>query len=300
MHPFRPVPHNGTLGVFSPSSPFETERFESGLTILRGLGYTVRVHEQTTARKGFLAGDDQQRLRALYELTEDPEIHGIIAARGGYGAHRLLFDLDAVRAATDRKALIGFSDVVVLHQALQRVGLVSVHGPVVTQLGDLDASEHAHLARVLSGPTDPFTLTADGPALAPGQATGPLIGGCLAVLASLVGTPHLFVPPGSILLLEDVGEVPYRLDRMLTHLRLAGVFDRIAGIALGDFVNCHSTRPDQPKAAEVLSERLGNLGIPVLAGLPIGHGTRNLAVPLGARATLDASAHRLSLYEVAA
>ena len=300
MYAFRSVPTGGALGVFAPSSPFDQARFESGLEVLKGLGYRVHVHPQAHERAGFLAGPDPSRLRALMELLQDSNIDGIIAARGGYGAHRLLSDFDAVRAAALRKVLIGFSDVVVLHQALHKAGLQSVHGPVVTQLGDLDPSAHRHLAHLLEDPSAPLRLSALGPVIAPGRATGPLVGGCLAVLVALVGTPHLFVPRDSILLLEDVGEVPYRLDRMLTHLRLAGVFERVAGVALGDFVGCGAPRSGEPSAAEVLEERLGDLGVPVLSGLPIGHGTQNLAVPLGAKATLDATTGTLSFHEIAA
>ena len=298
MRAYRPVPPHGTLGVFAPSSPFDPARFEAGLEILRGLGYRLHLHPQARARTGFLAGDDASRARALFELMEDPSVDGIIAARGGYGAHRLLFDFDAARAAAPRKPLVGFSDVVVLHQIFQRAGLRSVHGPVVTQLADLGPSDHAHLVKVLEGPTEPLALAADGPVLVAGRATGPLVGGCLAVLAALVGTPYLFVPQGSILLLEDVSEVPYRLDRMLTHLRLAGVLDRVAGVALGDFKDCRAPRAGDPEAVDVLEERLAPLGIPVLAGLPVGHGARNRAVPLGANVTLDTSMGQLSFHEV--
>lgn len=288
------------LGVFAPSSPVDPSRLEAGLEVLRGLGYRVHLHPQVREHTGFLAGSDASRAKALFELLENPAVDGIIAARGGYGAHRLLSDFDALRAATARKPLVGFSDVVVLHHALQGAGLTSVHGPVVTQLADLDPSDHAHLAKVLGGSTEPFALTADGPELVPGRATGPLVGGCLAVIAALVGTPHLFVPRGSILLLEDVGEAPYRLDRMLTHLRLSGVFDRVAGVALGDFADCRAPPSGGPGAAEVLEERLAPLGVPVLAGFPVGHGTRNRALPLGRNATLDTSAGQLAFHEVAA
>lgn len=303
MHPFVPVPPDGTLGVFAPSSPFDGARFETGIEILKGLGFYIHIHPQAYARSGFLAGDDAQRADAFFSLLEDPSIDGVMAARGGYGAHRLLFDVDASRAARHRKPVIGFSDVVVLHQILQGTGLMSIHGPVVTQLGDLDQDSHLHLARLLRGQAGRWTLTADRAGWAPeviagGVATGPLVGGCLAVLAALVGTPHLFVPNGAILLLEDVGEVPYRLDRMLTHLRLAGILDRVSGLALGDFVNCRPPRPVEPGAEDVLTERLGSLGVPVVSGLPIGHGKRNMAVPLGATATLDGTAGTLTLHDV--
>jgi muramoyltetrapeptide carboxypeptidase len=292
MRPFAPMTR-GRLGVFAPSSPFPEDRFEAGCARLRALGFELLIPPLTYARQGYLAGTDDERTRAFHALLDDPEVTGLIAARGGYGLHRLLERLDPARLAATTKPVVGFSDICALHSVLQgRGGLTSIHGPVVTQLAELPEQDALHLADLLRGvPLGP--LEAEGPTLSPGAATGPLAGGCLSVLAPLVGTPFLWVPEGAVLLLEDVGEAPYRLDRLLTHLRLAGVLDRVAAVALGAFHGCKRQRPDEPDALEVLAERLGGLGIPVLAGLPVGHGARNAALPLGAPVTLDADARTL-------
>lgn len=283
-----------TIGVFAPSSPFREDRFEAGLEVLRRLGFRVHLHPQVHARAGYLAGSDLARTGALHELLVDETIDVVMAARGGYGVHRLLPTLDARVFARAEKPLVGFSDVTALHAFAQRhAGLTSIHGPVVTQLGDLGEADHQALVDVLGGAR--LTYAADGPAIARGRATGRLCGGCLSVVVPLIGTEFLDVPAGGVLLLEDVGEVPYRIDRMLTHLHLAGVLGRVGAVALGDFIGCNPPREGEPTVEEVLAERLGALGIPVLAGLPFGHGRRNLAVPLGATVTLDAEAGTLTV-----
>ena len=294
MRPFAPMAH-GRLGIFAPSSPFPEDRFEAGCARLRALGFELLVPPATRARHGYLAGTDQARARAFHELLDDPEVTGLIAARGGYGLHRVVDRLDAERLRATTKPIVGFSDLSALHGLIQGRGdLTSIHGPVVTQLAELPEEDGQRLADLLRGvPVAP--LVAEGPTLSPGAASGPLVGGCLSVLAALIGTELLYVPDGALLLLEDVGEAPYRLDRMLTHLRLAGVLDRVAGVALGTFEGCRRARPHEPDALEVLGERLGDLGVPVLAGLPVGHGARNSALVLGGAATLDADAGTLRL-----
>jgi muramoyltetrapeptide carboxypeptidase len=186
------------------------------------------------------------------------------------------------------KPIIGFSDVTALHALVQKhAHLISMHGPVVTQLGELDDVSKQIFRRVLAG--DHANLRYDGEtSIAPGRVQGTLVGGCLSVIAPLIGSQFLFLPQDAILLLEDVQEAPYRIDRMLTHLRLARVLSEVKGVVLGDFVDCNPQRDGEQTVEEVLSERLGDLGIPVLAGLPFGHGKRNHAVPLGSRVTLDA------------
>ncbi len=295
MRPLIPTA-NGVIGIFAPSSPFDEARFEAGCDILRGLGFTLEIHPQTYERQGYLAGSDEARRDAFWALAEAPHVAAIIAARGGYGAHRWIQQLDPDRLSRLSTTLIGFSDVCAVHSVLQKAGLESVHGPVVTQLPDLAAPDHQHLADLLRAPQDGFELAADGPVISEGQCEGPLVGGCLAVLTPLIGSPYLHVPQGAVLLLEDVGEAPYRIDRALTHLHLCGLLDRVAGIALGDFVNCRPPRAREPEVQDVLQERLGSLGVPVLSGLPIGHGTTNRAVPLGRTASLDTKRRTLTVH----
>ena len=284
---------DATLGVFAPASGFDPDRFGAGCKILEDLGFSLVVHPQTRLRTGYLAGSDEARAAAFAELLADPEVDALIAARGGYGVHRLLPLLDPDALVAAGKPIIGFSDLTALHALAQRAGLVSFHGPVVTQLADLRPEDHRSLVRALAGDWS-ATLEASA-TISPGRVEGPLIGGCLSVLTPLVGTPYLPPVDGAILLLEDVQEAPYRVDRQLTHLALAGILDRVAGVAVGEFVRCDPPRASEPTIEEVLAERLGGRDIPVVAGLPFGHGARNLTLPLGARATLDADRRTLTI-----
>lgn len=287
----------GTVGVFAPSSPFPSERYLAGLDRIRSLGFDVIEGPDLRARTGYLAGDDDTRLASLHALLEDDQVDIVWAARGGYGLHRIVDRIDAALIASAQKPIVGFSDVCALHAIAQaKAGLISVHGPVITQFGTVDEAARAHMAQVLAGDWDGIQYTTDEAALSGGQATGRLLGGCLSVITPMIGSGLLPDFDGAILLLEDVGEVTYRIDRLLTHLALAGVLGSVAGIAVGEFVGCEPRNRDEPTVEAVLAERLGDLQIPIITGLPFGHGHRNLAVPLGTRATLDADAGRLVLH----
>lgn len=289
------VPDGATLGIFAGSGPFEPDRLEAGVDRLRELGFTLRPAPGIEARTGFLAGDDDARRRGIETLLDEDAVDALVAARGGYGLTRILDGLPVERFRDARKWIVGFSDVTALHAHLSGA-IETIHGPVLTHLGALEGDEALRLAAILRGDRPP-PLDADGPVLRAGVAEGPLYGGNLAVLAALAGTPSLRPPEGAILLLEDVGEITYRLDRLFTQLRASGFLRRMAGIALGDFVDCRPAREDHPTALEVARERLGDLGVPVAAGFPVGHGARNQPVVLGRPYRLDASAGRLEALE---
>jgi muramoyltetrapeptide carboxypeptidase len=193
--------------------------------------------------------------------------------------------------------IIGFSDITALHQWRQTQGFVSIHGPVLTQLGRLGRSTSERLFSLLESDAPAKPLQGTG-AFVEGIAEGPLLGGNLSVFTRLVGTP--FMPPleGAILLLEDVGERPYRLDRMWTHLELAGVFHKVSGIALGSFTHCEE-RDAAYSSQDVLRELAVATGLPCVTGFPIGHGDINEPVPLGVRVRLDATTAQLSFLESA-
>jgi muramoyltetrapeptide carboxypeptidase len=193
--------------------------------------------------------------------------------------------------------LVGFSDITALHAALQAAGRVSVHGPVVTQLATQPSSIVERVFAILEdGAAAPAPI--DGTPVVGGIAEGPLLGGNLSVLTRLLGTPWLPDLTGAILLLEDVGERPYRIDRMWTHLRLAGVFERVVGLALGDFTDCEDPDGDFT-LREILWSLAGETGLPCVGGLPIGHGAVNVPVALGTRVRLDGGAGTLSFLEPA-
>jgi len=283
------------VAVIAPASAFDRPSFEAGLAPLAAR-YDVRYGQGIFEQQRYLAGADQRRLAELTEALLDPAIKAVFCARGGYGATRLLQHLGSVRLATP-KPLVGFSDIVALHLWLQSRGWMSIHGPVLTQLGKLPAETRERLFGLLES-SSPAAALLGSETYVPGVAEGPLLGGTLSVVTRLLGTSYLAPLDGAILLLEDVGERPYRLDRMWTHLALAGVFARVRGIALGSFTRCEEQNADY-RAADVLRELARATGLPCLAGLPIGHGEDNEPVPLGARVRLDAGARRLEFLEAA-
>jgi muramoyltetrapeptide carboxypeptidase len=213
----------------------------------------------------------------------DPDVDAILCARGGYGATRLLPRLVPEAVAAAAKPVVGFSDITALHALWARAGVRSYHAGMVANLGRADEPVREAWAAALEGALDPPSWPVEE--LVAGETTGRLTGGNLAVLVALLGTP--FVPPldGAILFLEDVGERPYRIDRMLTQLTQAGWFSRCAGVALGAFTE-GAPGPDGACLADVLDERLGKLGIPVVSGIPSGHVAENATLPFGACAKI--------------
>ena len=287
--------------VVAPAGPVERESLEAGLRVLAGR-YEATWDLALLSRARYLAGDDARRAGELCDALGDPLVKGVIAARGGYGSLRLLPRLwpAPLRDGSPpghSKLLVGFSDITALHCALQAMGQVSVHGPSVNQLA---TQPHAVVERFFALLEDAAAPAAGiaGTPLVGGVAEGPLIGGNLSLLTRLLGTPWLPRLDGAILLLEDVTEAPYRLDRMWTHLRLAGVLDRVRGLALGEFTEC-----EDPGAAfssqDVLWGLAAETGLPCVAGLPIGHGAVNVPVALGTRVRLDGGTGMLSFREPA-
>ncbi len=283
------------VAVVAPASSFDRESFEAGLAVVAAR-YATHYDRSIFERHRYLAGADARRLSELSAALADPAVKAVFCARGGYGAMRLLPELGLLRAFPP-KPLVGFSDIVALHLWLQSLGSISIHGPVLTQLGHLSQATHARLFALLEN-SSPAAALPGTRTLVPGVAEGPLLGGCLSVLTRLLGTPYMPPLDGAILLLEDRAERPYRLDRMWTHLKLAGVFARVRGIALGDFGGCEE--PGAPySCADVLQDLATATGLPCAAGFPVGHGEANEPVPLGARVRLDAGARSLTFLEAA-
>jgi muramoyltetrapeptide carboxypeptidase len=274
--------------VVAPSGPVPRAGFLAGAEIL-GRRYQLRYDEGLFASDGYLAGSDERRLAELTAALADPDARAVVMARGGYGLMRILPFLNPAALRARPLPIVGFSDGTALLAHAARAGVAAVHGPVVTQLANLPTHDHEALFRLLEEPAPGAVLT-DLAALVPGRTRGPLLGGNLEVFSRLVGTPYLPDLAGAILFIEDLGERPYRVDRLVTFLDLAGVFGAIAGVVVGDFSSClepEPTRASSPKAAEVLVERLGRLAIPVATSGLFGHGTRNLALPYGCVCELD-------------
>lgn len=290
-----PIGPGSVVAMVAPSGPLAPDRIAWGIEQLESWQLTVRPgkhlhdrHRQLT----FLAGSDQDRAADFMAAWTDPEVQAIWCARGGYGAQRMvdLLDFDRLREAGP-KHLIGFSDITALHARIGReVGQVTIHGPVATGRQLLDQPSADGMRRLaFDRPVEGQELIA-GETLVVGRATGRLIGGNLALIADDLAVEP---PPGepSVVIMEDISEEAYRVDRMLTQLRRCGWFDSVTGIVLGDF-----TESDDDQLTEsVVRDRLADLGLPVIHRAPFGHGDRNVALPLGALVDLDADRGVLSL-----
>ena len=296
---FQPLPAlhpRDRVAVVAPASSFDRASFDTGLALI-GARYDAAYGPGLFERHRYLAGDDARRLGELTAALADPGVRALFCARGGYGATRLLARLGDGAPTGAPKPLVGFSDITALHLWLQAHGRVSLHAPVLTQLGRLPAATCQRLFDLLESPTPAPPLRATHTYVG-GRAEGPLLGGNLSVVTRVLGTPFMPALEGAVLLLEDQGERPYRLDRMWTHLELAGVFARVSGIVLGTFTGCEE-RDAQYSSAEVLRELAQGTGLPCAAGFPIGHGDVNEPVPLGVRVRLDADAATLTFLEPA-
>lgn len=295
------VAPGATVAVIAPAGRFVAERLDAGMATLQGWGYEIALGRHLRATDHYHAGTPEQRLADLQWALDDPGVHAVWLARGGFGCAQLL---PGVRLSTKKaKPIIGFSDATALHTALLRKGWLAaggalIHGPVVhtlapcAQEGSADpvlvdaesrrallhllhhceAAQHA--GRLLVGPQT--------------VVRGPVVGGNLSVLASLCGTRWQLQARGAIVLLEEVAEAPYRVDRMVTQLLQSGCLAGAVGIGLGDFTACAATDAGglPYSAAEILAQRLAPLQIPVVTGLAFGHGPRNIAWPVGAMAEL--------------
>lgn len=280
-----------TVRVIAPASPFDRTLALCGMAFL-GERYRVQFDWRMFERDGFLAGSDARRRAELAEAIAAPEVAAVIAARGGYGITRIASDVDFAALRRSPKWLVGFSDVTALHAEAQAVGVASLHAHHAAGLGRGDAHARADWLSALEAPLAPRLLA--GQALRPGKVRGPLVGGNLTVLFTCAVTGRWRLPPGAILALEDVTEVSYRIDRMLSALRVGGHLRGLAGVALGGFTDCPPGQHGVP-VEQVLARELAAWGVPVVTGLPFGHDLPNQPLLLGAEAELDADAGYLRL-----
>lgn len=286
------------VAVVAPSGPVPKDRLDAGCDLLRSWGLDVVVMPHVLDAHpsfSYLAGSDADRARDLQSAWCDPTIAAVLCARGGYGVQRMSGLLDwSAMAAAEPKVFVGYSDITALHSAFARhLGVATLHGPMVATEAFLSSPSTASLLRsMLFSPSSAEALVLGGPsarALVPGLASGVTVGGCLALLAAETGTPTgLPSAAGALVLLEDVGEKAYRLDGFVTHLLRSGWFDGVAGIALGSWDECEPVE-------ELMFDRLGGLGVPIVTELGFGHGPSTITVPLGVPATLDAGAGTLTL-----
>jgi muramoyltetrapeptide carboxypeptidase len=280
--------------VVAPSSPFDAGRFETGLAELAQLGFALHVPGAARKRCGFLAGTDAERARLVNDLFADPEIAVVWCARGGYGAMRCLPLVDFEGIRQNPKLLVGSSDATaLLTSVVMRSGIPVCHGPMVVSLADRD-EETLEGIRGLFGRAGAGAIHAKPPVVIHGgRVEGLVVGGNLTTLNHLTGTPFEPDYSGCLVFFEDIGEAPYRIDRMLTQMRMAGSLSAAAGLLLGRFSGCGRAEA----VHGVFEERLGDLGIPILAGIPAGHAHPNLMMPMGVKAMLDADAGVVSYCE---
>ena len=272
------------IGVAAPSARFDAQAFEKGVQCLESMGFQVYIPNGVTGRHRYLAGTDRQRADVLNLLFADPGIKGIIAARGGFGAMRLLPLLDWDSIAGNPKLFMGFSDTTALISSLvSKAGICALHAPNLVSLGRADKKTLDSFAKTLTGCFTRIDLPSDQ-VLAGGRATGRLVGGNLSTLVHMIGTAYQPDFRGSIIFMEDVGEPAYKIDRMLTQMKMAGVLEGVKGVVTGSFENCDN----DAYLPEIIQEVFFDANIPICMGIDVGHGAVNLSLPMGGTATLDA------------
>jgi len=288
----------GRIALVAPAGPVDPTRFEANRRALERLGFETVARDDILDRDGYLAGSDERRARELMEFVCDPDVDAIVCARGGYGCARIVDRLDAKAVREAAKPLVGYSDVTTLLLWQRRhAGLVGIHGPMLEKKESLEGESGSALVRALQG-TGPLPRHA-GRTLVPGWAEGRLVGGSLSVCVASLGTPWELDTRGAILVLEDVTELPYRIDRMLQQLRAAGKLADVAGIALGAFTDCEDERYPEWTLERLFLDVFGSLGVPVVTDLPFGHGAANRPFAFGGRAAIDGARGELEWLEAA-
>jgi muramoyltetrapeptide carboxypeptidase len=284
-----------TIGIIAPAGPFDPELFQKGVAALETMGYRIYKPKGLTKSDRFLAGSDQHRAGLLNDMFADPAIKGVFCARGGYGSLRILDLIDYDLIQQNPKVFVGFSDISALLWVLENTcGLTVFHGPVVTMLGRENAETAAGLETAVTAVT-PMEISGAGAVIRAGTGQGVVRGGNLATLCHLLGTRHAPHFRDSMVILEDVGESPYKVDRMLCQMRMAGCFDGMAGLALGTFFDSG----EEGDILDVFKDIFKDMDIPILAGFNIGHGIVNLTLPFGIPAVLDTVSRSLSYTESA-
>jgi muramoyltetrapeptide carboxypeptidase len=295
---FKPAPlkPGDAVAVIAPAGPVDPAEIQPGIELLLASGYEVITGEHLYDRRDYLAGPDEDRLADLHAVLRNPQVKAVLCARGGYGVHRLLDRIDFTLFRKHPKILVGYSDITALHLAVHRkTGLVTFHGPMVK---DLLKNERRNFQTLLGVIARARTLSLDLPGakvLRPGRAVGRLLGGNLSMITHLLGTGFMPDLKGAMLLVEDTGEVLYRIDRMLTHLRLSGRLKGISALVAGEFGECG----DPDRIDELILDAVRDTNIPVLSRLPFGHGEANMTLPIGLPGVLDTRKLKLTLTEPA-
>lgn len=294
----------GTVGIVAPASPVPEERVRKSLKFFQRFGYKVKLGKTVEACHGYLAGPDDWRARDINEMFADPEVEAIICLRGGYGTPRILDLIDYEMIKRNPKIFVGYSDITALHQAIHRVtGLITFHGPMIAELAELPHPlTWPTLWRHLTNPF-PIGRYCEPPGMSQccireGMAEGRLTGGNLSLLTATLGSKYELQTEGRILFIEDIGEEPYSIDRMLTQLKMAGKLQVAKGIVFTDFREPEK-KENKPgfTLEQVLDDVIGPLGVPAFYGLKAGHCQPNLTLPIGVQARMNAKEGWLEFLE---
>lgn len=285
---------NDEIGIIAPAGPVKESEIRPGIELLESFGYKVISSPHLYHSKGYLAGEDNIRLEDLHSMFQNGRIKAIFCARGGYGTLRLLEKIKFDLIGMNPKIIIGYSDITTLLLAIyKKTGLVTFHGPVVKELSKNRNRNLESVFELVSSDQLLNVNLAEGTVLMPGKARGILLGGNLSLICHLIGTPFMPSMKKCILFIEEKGEPLYRIDRMMTHLRLSGFLEVLGGLLAGRFEGCG----DISSINQLLLDMVSDLNIPVVSGLPVGHGLENTMIPLGLQATLDTGRMSLSIME---
>ena len=272
------------IGIIAPAGPVLRDEIQPGLDFLKSLGFEPVCSPHLYDQKGYLAGEDKARVKDLHAMFRDRKIKAILCARGGYGTHRILQKLDFGLFSRNPKIFVGYSDITALLFALfKKSGLITLHGPVLRDLLKGDGRNAALLLKLMTSGEWTTVNFPSGTAIKEGRAEGVVLGGNLSLICHLIGTPFLPSFKGKLLFIEEKGEPLYRIDRMLTHLLLSGELEKCAGFMVGTLEGCG----DPASVMELVRERCSRLNMPIVSGLPVGHGEQNVPLPIGVKAVLD-------------
>lgn len=294
-----------TIGIVAPAFQCPDEKLKKGIAKLEGLGYKVKIRKDVNKGWGYLSDTDKKRAGDIMKMFTDPSIKAIICTRGGWGAMRVWPFLDLKKIKKNPKIFVGYSDITSLHIAFsQLANMVSFHGPMVASClgGNITPYSEKLYWRILTDPKPlgelPLPPKRKIIKIRGGKATGRLAGGNICLVCASLGTKYQPNYKGSILLLEEIGEDPYGIDRNFSQLQESGILKQVKGIVLGDFTDCTPPK-NRPKftVMELAEQYLKPLGIPVLANFPFGHSKHNAIMPIGLRVELDGNKNKLSFLE---
>lgn len=297
VHKPAPLKRGAKIGVVAPAGCVDDGLLTAGIEAIRQEGFKVELSRSIHHRKGYLAGDSEARSRDLIDFFTRNDVDAIFCARGGFGSIQLLPHLVEAGVRVRPKIFVGYSDItVLLNWLLQRCGIVTFHAPMVAMdfARGLTPRSREQFWGTLTGETRTWEVGL-GEIIRPGSIVAGMMGGCLSLLVTTLGTPYEIDTRGKILFLEDVGEKPYRIERMLTHLKMAGKLDDLAGMVFGDFTQCEGEGPRDIR--QIVAEIFREARFPVAMGMAAGHGQENLTLPFGVNMKLDAEAATLSLVE---